>query len=198
MDDLLLEPGQSHGVIQTGIAAAAPPECYLRVVPRSGLTVKKNLNTLAGVIDPDYRGNIGVVLHNFGTSAQTIKRSDKIAQLIVERADTPTVVECDNLNPTDRGTAGFGSTDAPSLKKPLPLKITLKELPIPQHNININIHTKVLFLPHMLLLLLLLLSKMPQRISICHFPYHLTLILQLRLLILSLIGQSAYLVHTIS
>lgn len=130
MDDLVLNPGQTH-VVQTGIAVAAPPGCYLRVAPRSGITVKKHLNTLAGVIDPDYRGNIGVVLHNFGTFDQTVQRSDKIAQLIVERADTPAIVECHSLTPTKRGTHGFGSTDNPSLKKSLPLNtIALKYVPL--------------------------------------------------------------------
>ena len=70
VNDLVLKPGQSH-VIQTGLAVAAPPGCYLRVAPQSGLTVHKHLDTLAGVIDPNYRGDIGVVLYNFGTSDQT-------------------------------------------------------------------------------------------------------------------------------
>ena len=92
--------------------------------------MKRHLNTLAGVIDPDYRGNIGVVLHNFGTCDQTIRRSDKIAQLIVERADTPAIIECDSLTHTSRGINGFGSTDKTTANAPIPSK--LKEMPLPR------------------------------------------------------------------
>ena len=60
----VLKPGQTH-IFQKGIAAASPPGCYLRVALHSRNTVKTNLNTLAGVIDPDYRGNRGIVLHNY-------------------------------------------------------------------------------------------------------------------------------------
>jgi deoxyuridine 5'-triphosphate nucleotidohydrolase len=129
IEEYVLQPGQTH-IFQTGIAAASPPGCYLRVAPRSGNTVKRHLNTLAGVIDPDYRGNIGVVLHNFGTCNQTIRRSDKIAQLIVERADTPAIMECDSLTHTSRGINGFGSTDKNTATAPIPSK--LKEMPLPR------------------------------------------------------------------
>ena len=110
MDDVTIQPDQTL-IFQTGIRAAAPPGTYLRVAPRSGLTVNKHLNTLAGVIDPDYRGNIGVVLHNFGKIPRLIKRKDRIAQLIVERAQQPIIVETKNLTSTQRADNGFGSTD---------------------------------------------------------------------------------------
>ena len=64
MDSFILQPGEIK-VTLTGIAAKSPSGTYLRVAPRSGLTVKRNIHTLAGVIDPDYTGNIGVILHNF-------------------------------------------------------------------------------------------------------------------------------------
>ena len=73
--------------------------------------MKRRLHTLAGVIDPDYTGNVTVVMHNFGDTVQQFKRGDKIAQLVVEQATTPTLVEVTSLHSTARGTAGFGSTD---------------------------------------------------------------------------------------
>jgi dUTP pyrophosphatase len=108
--DFILQPGETR-TISTGISAAALPGTYLCIAPRSGLTVKKHLHTLAGVIDPDYTGDIGVVLHNFGTQAQAIKQRDRIAQLIAERASTPDVMETTKLHNTARGEKGFGSTD---------------------------------------------------------------------------------------
>ena len=110
MDDTILEPGAVK-VVLTGIAAKSPSGSYLRVAPRSGLTIKSHLTTLAGVIDPDYTGNIGVVLHNIGDTAKTIHRGDRIAQLIPEKADLPEIVIVDKLGNTDRGSNGFGSTE---------------------------------------------------------------------------------------
>ena len=106
----IIKPGETI-IFKTGISAVAPPGTYLRIAPRSGLTVRKHLNTLAGVVDPDYRGNIGVVLHNFGKTEQTIKQRDRIAQMIVETARTPKVLESKTLPKTIRNTSGFGSTD---------------------------------------------------------------------------------------
>ena len=126
VERFVLQPGRTH-IFQTIIAAASSPGCYLRVAPRSRNTVKKHLNTLAGVIDPDYRGNIGVALLDFGTCEQTFWRSDKIAQLIVECADTPAIIECDSLTPS-HGTNGFGSTDKTKASVSVPIPFKLKEM----------------------------------------------------------------------
>ena len=109
-DDTIVKPGEVK-VVLTGIAAKAPSGTYLRVAPRSGLTVKSNIHTMAGVIDPDYTGNIGVVLHNFGSEDKLIKRGDRIAQMIPEKADLPEVKIVNSLTPTERGSNGFGSTE---------------------------------------------------------------------------------------
>ena len=90
MDEVVIEPGGLK-VILTGIAAKAPSGTYLRVAPRSGLTVKSQLHMIAGVVDPDYTGNIGVVLHNFGTTEQKIVRGERMAQLIPEKDDLPKI-----------------------------------------------------------------------------------------------------------
>ena len=109
-DNIIILPG-AIATVPTGLAAAAPLGTYLRIAPRSGLTVKNHLHTLAGVIDPDFRGNITVVLQNFGTTIQTIKHGDKMAQLIIERAQTPDISVVTSLTTTSRGAHGFGSTD---------------------------------------------------------------------------------------
>ena len=122
MDDIVLKPGDLK-VILTGIAAKAPSGTYLRVAPRSGLTVKSQLHTLAGVIDPDYTGTIGVVLHNFGKEDRTIARGDRVAQIIPEKADLPSIRVVESLKPTKRGSDGFGSTEAKIASKlPVPAK----------------------------------------------------------------------------
>ena len=108
--EVQIEPGQIQ-LLPTGISIKPPPNSYIRIAPRSGLTVKRHLHSLAGVVDPDYRGNITVVLQNFGNEPQIFKRGDKIAQLIVENALTPTILEVANLEDTGRGSLGFGSTD---------------------------------------------------------------------------------------
>ena len=64
----------------------------------------------AGVIDQDYRGNVGVILFNFAESPFEVKKGDRIAQLICERIFTPTLVEVSQLSDTERGEGGFGST----------------------------------------------------------------------------------------
>ena len=108
--EVTIEPGQIQ-LLPTGISVKPPPNSYIQIVPRSGLTVKRHLHLLAGVVDPDYRGNITIVLQNFGTDTQVFKRGDKIAQLIVENAATPNILKFDHLEETGCGSLGFGSTD---------------------------------------------------------------------------------------
>ena len=138
VERFVLQPGRTH-IFQTIIAAASSPGCYLRVAPRSRNTVKKHLNTLAGVIDPDYRGNIGVALLDFGTCEQTFWRSDKIAQLIVECADTPAIIECDSITHTSCGTNGFGSTDKTKASVSVSIPLKLKEMSLPWPSIRTDI-----------------------------------------------------------
>ena len=97
----------------TGIAIQCPKGTYARIAPRSGLTVKNHLTTLAGVIDPDYRGNVTVLLQNFGNKHQIIQPKQRIAQLILEQATTLPINVVNDLVTTTRGNQGFGSTDTP-------------------------------------------------------------------------------------
>jgi len=78
--------------------------------PRSGLAAKHFIDVGAGVIDQDYRGNVGVVLFNFGEEDFKVNKGDRIAQLILERIYIPELEELQNLDNTARGSGGFGST----------------------------------------------------------------------------------------
>ncbi|VDM35696.1 unnamed protein product [Hydatigera taeniaeformis] len=97
-------------LINTDIQIALPPGCYGRIAPRSGLALKHGIDVGAGVVDPDYRGNIMVVLFNFGDEDFYVRRGDRIAQLICERIFTPSLEECHTLDETRRGSSGYGST----------------------------------------------------------------------------------------
>lgn len=100
-------------LIPTGIAIALPGADYVALVfARSGLGIKKGvcLSNGVGVIDSDYRGEIGVGLVNLGSEPYTVQPADRIAQLMVVPVVQPTVAVVDTLSDTDRGTGGFGST----------------------------------------------------------------------------------------
>jgi dUTP pyrophosphatase len=96
--------------VQTGLAVAIPEGFYGRVAPRSGLAVRSGIDVFAGVIDPDYRGEIQVVLMNHGSNPFWVNPGDRIAQLILERVGLLSVLEVEDLENTARGVAGFGST----------------------------------------------------------------------------------------
>lgn len=107
-----LEAG-ARALIPTGIAIALPSADYVALVfARSGLGIKQGvcLSNGVGVIDSDYRGEIGVGLVNLGQSAYTVRPGDRIAQLMVTPVVQPTVVQVSALDNTDRGAGGFGST----------------------------------------------------------------------------------------
>jgi dUTP pyrophosphatase len=101
---------KNRTLVDTGIAITLPPGTYGRVAPRSGLAVKKGIQVGAGVIDPDYTGEVKVLLFNDGEGDFVIKKGERIAQLIIERCETPTIEEVDSLDDTERGEGGFGST----------------------------------------------------------------------------------------
>ncbi|NWU43579.1 DUT protein, partial [Hylia prasina] len=103
-------PPKEKAVIKTDIQIALPAGCYGRIAPRSGLAAKHFIDVGAGVIDEDYRGNVGVVLFNFGKETFEVKKGDRIAQLICERVCYPELEEVEALDETERGEGGFGST----------------------------------------------------------------------------------------
>jgi dUTP pyrophosphatase len=111
-DDVVLIPANSRCLVKTGIAVAVPEGCYGRVAPRSGLALKNGIDILAGVIDEDYRGEVGVILVNLNSEPFEVRKGDRIAQFICERIVYPELEEVDELDNTKRGAEGFGSTGA--------------------------------------------------------------------------------------
>jgi len=105
-------PAKGKGMCATDIQVAIPDGCYGRVAPRSGLAVKNFIDVGAGVVDSDYRGNVQIVLFNFGESEFVVKRGDRVAQLICEKIELPDLEEEkeNELTETERGGNGFGST----------------------------------------------------------------------------------------
>lgn len=104
-----LAPGERR-VVKTGLSIAVPDGTYGRIAPRSGLAARYGIQTLAGVVDADYRGELGVVLINHGTEPFHATKGDRIAQLVIERISTPFVTLVEDLDDTRRGAGGFGST----------------------------------------------------------------------------------------
>ncbi len=104
-----LAPGQRL-LARTGLAVAIPKGFYGRVAPRSGLATKTGLDVLAGVIDADYRGEIGCLIYNAGSEPIELPDQSKICQLIIEKIITPKAVWAASLADTERGAGGFGST----------------------------------------------------------------------------------------
>ena len=99
-------------LVYTDIAIKVPLGHYGRVAPKSGLTLKHHVTVLARVIDPDYTGNVGVVLHNLSSDTKfTCLVGQPIGQLILEVASIFLTLEVGNLPITARGPYGFGSHD---------------------------------------------------------------------------------------
>ena len=109
-EDAFVPSQAGRTLVGTGITVVLPPGVYGRVAPRSGLAVNHCINVGAGVIDPDYTGEIKVVLFNHGVENFEINKGDRIAQLILERCETPPIEEISIVEDTDRGSGGFGST----------------------------------------------------------------------------------------
>jgi len=107
-EDAEIPPGKTR-LFDTGISFQVPIGTYGRIAPRSGLS-KKGLLVNAGVIDRDYTGPVKIMLHNLSNDTYEIKKNDRIAQLILEKIETPDITLVDNLDNTERGSCGFGST----------------------------------------------------------------------------------------
>ncbi|EOA88833.1 uncharacterized protein SETTUDRAFT_148316 [Exserohilum turcica Et28A] len=103
-------PARGRALVATDIKVSVPVGTYGRVAPRSGLAYKHGIDTLAGVIDADYRGPVGVILANLSDTDFPVKIGDRIAQLVVEKIVMPDVVVVKELEESVRGAGGFGST----------------------------------------------------------------------------------------
>lgn len=110
-------PARGKGLVKTDLAIHVPCGTYGRVAARSGLAMKHHLDVGAGVIDGDYRGNVGVILFNHGSSDFLVNRGDRVAQLILERYESAKIVEVERLELSERGHGGFGSTGVGQIDK---------------------------------------------------------------------------------
>lgn len=106
-----LQPGERR-LVGTGFAIALPSTCEGQIRPRSGLAARLGLTVLnaPGTIDPDYRGEVKVLLVNLGSEPVEVAPGDRIAQLVVAPLERVTPVEVAELPETSRGAGGFGST----------------------------------------------------------------------------------------
>ena len=113
IEDYVILPGERK-LFRTGWSVAVPSDRYMRIAPRSGLAFKHGIDVLAGVIDSDYRGEIGVILLNTSPpasgKAMQINKGDRIAQAIIEVIESPDPEEVDVLPDSARSSGGFGST----------------------------------------------------------------------------------------
>lgn len=109
--DTLLETGQIT-LLPTGFAMALPPGYEAQIRPRSGLAVKHGIGMInsPGTIDADYRGEVMIAVINLGPAAYTVRRGDRIAQMVIQRVHQARLEEVGRLEPTDRSTGGFGHT----------------------------------------------------------------------------------------
>ena len=110
-EDLVLAPGERHAVA-TGLAIAIPHGYEVQVRPRSGLALKHGITCLntPGTIDSDYRGEVKVILANLGSEPFEVRRGERIAQLVPAPVQRAAFREVDDLDSTERGAGGFGST----------------------------------------------------------------------------------------
>jgi dUTP pyrophosphatase len=108
---LVLTPGR-HAMIPTGLVIALPDGFEAQVRPRSGLAAKHGVTVLnsPGTVDADYRGEINVLLVNLGSEPFTIRRGERIAQMVVAPVTRVELVRATALSATERGSGGFGST----------------------------------------------------------------------------------------
>lgn len=116
MDLRSLEPVElqplERKLVRTGVRIALPPGFEAQVRPRSGLALKLGIGMVnsPGTIDADYRGEIGVIMINYGQSVVQLEQGERIAQLVVAPVATAQLVQVEVLRETSRGEGGFGST----------------------------------------------------------------------------------------
>lgn len=110
-ESVTLQPGEIR-LVSTGLVMALPAGVECQVRPRSGLALEYGITlpNSPGTIDPDYRGEIRVIVQNLGSEPVTLGRGERIAQLVFARFEAPEVVEVESLSETERGSGGFGST----------------------------------------------------------------------------------------
>ena len=109
LENIVLKPGERHH-FNTGFALDFPPGYVALIWDKSGLSSRHGLTNFGGVIEYTYRGEYGVVLYNAGNEDYSIKKGDKIAQLLIQKIETAEIEEVEKLSDSPRGESGFGST----------------------------------------------------------------------------------------
>jgi dUTP pyrophosphatase len=109
VEDATLVPNE-RAVVPTGIAMEIPEGHVGLIWDKSGLSIKHGLKTLGGVVDSGYRGEVMVGIVNLSDAGYTIRKGEKVAQMIIQRKETIEVEEVEELGGTARGERGFGST----------------------------------------------------------------------------------------
>lgn len=97
-------------LISTGIVMAIPPGYVGLIWDKSGIATKYGIKTMAGVIDSGYRGEIKILIHNLSNQIHKIEKNTKIAQMLIQPIECRKVIEVEELDQTERGEGGFGST----------------------------------------------------------------------------------------
>ena len=110
-EEVILRPGERR-LVPTGVVLEIPPGWEGQVRPRSGLALRHGISIVnaPGTIDSDYRGEVAVILVNLGEAPFSLKRGDRIAQLVISRVENVEWEEADELAESGRGEGGFGST----------------------------------------------------------------------------------------
>ncbi len=111
VEELEILPG-ARALVHTGLVMMLPPGWEAQVRPRSGLALKHGVTVLntPGTIDAGYRGEVGVILANFGSEPFRVAKGDKVAQIVVAPVARAGIVEAAEVDDTERGAGGFGST----------------------------------------------------------------------------------------
>lgn len=111
VEELTIAPG-GRSLVRTGLVMVLPPGYEAQVRPRSGLALKNGVTVLntPGTIDEGYRGEVGVLLANFGSEPFKVEKGAKIAQIVIAPCTRAEIAETNEVDATDRGEGGFGST----------------------------------------------------------------------------------------
>ncbi|MFH1729132.1 MAG: dUTP diphosphatase [Pseudomonadota bacterium] len=109
--DIVLEPG-TRFLVPTGLAIEVSEGYEAQIRPRSGLAIKNGIFIVnsPGTIDSDYRGEVQIIIANYGEENFTIKRKDRIAQMVINKIEKVNISLSENLSTTDRSSGGFGHT----------------------------------------------------------------------------------------
>jgi len=108
-ENLTIQPDERK-IISTGIAMAIPKGYVGLIWDRSGMAAKYGIKSMGGVIDPNYRGEVKIILHNLSKEDFNVEKGMRIAQMVIQAVENREILEVEELDDTTRGEEGFGST----------------------------------------------------------------------------------------